>query len=61
MKGIYVGEFSEKDLEIGLDEVRVSEMKEKTGMNYTNTKLVKRDGKIVGLRIWVCNAEDFEI
>lgn len=61
MKGIYVGEFSEKDLESGVDRVRVSEMQEKTGMKYTNTKLVKRDGKIVGMKIWVCNAEDFEI
>lgn len=54
---VYVGEFSVKDLSEGRDKSEVKLMMAKTGLKYTNTKLVKRKGEIVGIKIWVCDAE----
>lgn len=58
---IYVGEFSKSEIDSGLDKVCVSQMQKKTGLNYTNTKLVKKHGKIVAIRIWGCDLEGMEI
>lgn len=54
---VYVGEFQAKDLSAGRDKSEVKLMMAKTGLKYTNTKLVKRKGEIVGIKIWVCDAE----
>lgn len=61
MKGVYVGCFSAEDIEHGLDRALVHEKQLETGLNYTNTELVKRNGLIVGLKIWVCGLEDVEL
>lgn len=58
---VYVGEFSVKDLSEGRDKSEVKLMMAKTGLKYTNTKLVKRKGEIVGIKIWVCDAESMII
>ena len=57
---ILVGNFSEEDLKNGKDKQKVEEMKKKTGLNYTNTKIIKIKRKKY-LSIWLCNAQDFEI
>ena len=54
---VYVGEFSVKDISEGRDKSEVKLMMAKTGLKYTNTKLVKRKGEIVGIKIWLCDAE----
>ena len=54
---VYVGEFSVKDISEERDKSEVKLMMAKTGLKYTNTKLVKRKGEIVGIKIWVCDAE----
>ena len=41
--------------------IAVEEAKAKTGLQYTNTKFVKKGGNIVGLKIWVCDAVTFTI
>lgn len=58
---VFVGEFSDSDLANGLDKARVAAAQEQAGLNYTNTKLVKRRGKIVGIKIWVCDLTDMKI
>lgn len=58
---VYVGEFSVKDISEGRDKSEVKLMMAKTGLKYTNTKLVKRKGEIVGIKIWVCDAESMII
>lgn len=58
---IYVGEFTESDLDAGKDKALVAEAKERTGLKYTNTKLVKKRGKIVALKIWVCDFESVNV
>lgn len=56
---VFVGTFNESDLKEGRDKVAVQEAKEKHGLNYTNTEMVQRGGEIVGIKIWVCDAETF--
>lgn len=58
---VYVGEFSESDLDAGIDKKAVSEAKARTGLKYTNTMLVKKRGKIVALKIWVCDFDDVKV
>ena len=60
-KGIYVGQFSERDIALGLDKAAVEKAKAETGLKYTNTEFVKRNGKVVAMKIWVCRMEDFKI
>lgn len=57
---ILVGNFSEEDIKNGKDKKEVEEMKKRTGLNYTNTKIIKKNGKKY-LSIWVCNAQDFKL
>lgn len=60
-KGILVGTFSEEDISTGKDKIEVKRMAEQTDCKYTNTEYVKKNGKIVGIKIYVCNAEDFKL
>ena len=60
-KGVYVGEFNENDLDNGADKVAVAKKMAETGLSYTSTEVVYKKGKPVGLKIWVCSAEDFEV
>lgn len=59
-KGVFVGEFSEQDLFNGVDKAMVREMKEKTGLKYINKEFVKRAGRIVSMKIWVCSLDECE-
>lgn len=58
---ILVGTFNEDEIANGADKKAVAEAKEKHGLQYTETKLVKKAGKIVGLKIWVCDADSFTL
>lgn len=58
---ILVGTFEEADLAAGRDKEAVKEAKEKHGLGYTETKLVKKKGKIVGIKIWVCDSDTFTL
>ncbi len=60
-KGILVGTYNDKDLSLGVDKVATRRMQALTGYNYTNTKLIKRNGHIIGLSVYVCSKEDFKI
>lgn len=59
--GVFVGRFNEQDLDAGRDKTATVKKKAETGYKYTNTKLIKQNGKIVALEIYVCTAEDFKI
>lgn len=60
-KGIYVGTFSESDVASGKDRLAVRKAMDDTGLEYTNTEFKRSSGKIVGLKIYVCRAEDFRL
>ena len=60
-RGVFVGKFDEVDLESGRDKLEVKKMQQATGLQYTNEKLVKKNGVPVGIKIWVCSMEDFKI
>lgn len=60
-KGILVGTYSESDIASGRDKRDVAEMQARTGLKYTNTMVIKNSGVPVGLRIWVCTMEDFDV
>lgn len=57
---ILVGNFSEEDIKSGKDKKTVKEMQEQTGLNYTNTKIIKKNSKKY-LSIWLCNVQDFKL
>ena len=50
-KGVYIGQFSEQDITLGLDRAAVEKVKAETGFKYTNTEFVKRNGKVVAMKI----------
>lgn len=58
---VFVGEFTESEVANGLDKVCVADAQERTGLVYTNTQLVKKNGEIVAIKIWVCDLEDMKI
>ena len=60
-KGIFVGTFNDRDIALGVDKVAVRKMQAVTGYNYTNSFLVKRNGNVIGIRLYVCSKEDFAI
>ena len=57
---VFVGKYNERDLEAGADKVDVEKAKEKTGLKYVQTKIVKEKGTTY-LKLWVCTAEEFKI
>ena len=61
MSKTYVGRFSEQDLSEGRDKVAVEKAMLSTGLKYINTKLVKHNGKVVAMDIWICGVDDFKI
>lgn len=61
MSQVYVGRFSEQDLSTGQDKAAVEKAMQETGLNYTNTKLVKRKGEIIAMDVWVCDATSFRV
>lgn len=57
---VFVGKYNERDLEAGVDKVDVAKAKEKTGLKYVQSKIVKEKGTTY-LKLWVCTAEEFKI
>lgn len=57
---IFVGNFSEDDIKSKKDKKEVEKMKKQTGLNYVNTKIIKKSGKKY-LSIWLCNVQDFKL
>ena len=60
-KGILAGVFGEEDLKQKRDKSQVEKIMEETGYKYTNTEYVKKNGKITGLKIYVCSLGDMKI
>ncbi len=60
-KGVYVGQFNEQEVATGKDKMAVAQMQAKTGLMYTNQKIVTKNGVAVGIKVWVCRPEDFNM
>jgi hypothetical protein len=60
-RGILVGTFTELDLKNGRDKEAVEKKKKETGLSYTNTEFVRKNGNIVSIRIYVCTVDDIRI
>ena len=58
---VLVGTFSERDLAQGKDKEAVKKAKVEHDLKYTETALVKKGGKIVGIKIWVCDFDTFTL
>ncbi len=56
----YVGDFTEKELENGTAQHAIEKAKETTGLQYTDTKIIKIKGQTY-LRIRLCTAQQFTI
>lgn len=60
-KGVLVGTYTETDIANGKDKEDVKKVSEETGYKYTNTEFVKKNGKVSGIKIYVCSLEDFKL
>ena len=58
---VLVGDFTEDDIKNRRDKIAVEQKMKETGLKYTKTKIIKRDGKSVATRIWVCDVDTFKI
>ena len=61
MNKVFVGTFKEDNLTKGKDKLEINEAKEKHGLKYVNTEYVKKGGQIVGMKIWVCDLDTFDL
>lgn len=57
----FVGRFNEEDLRNGIDKAEVAKAKARYGLGYTDTELVFEDGVPVGIKIWVCDKDEFKL
>lgn len=60
-KGILVGCFNEQQINSRADKIATQKMMDATGYKYTNTEFIKKDGKLTGLKVYVCDLDDMEI
>lgn len=60
-KGILVGCFTEQQIYNKEDKIATQNIMDTTGYKYTNTEFVKRNGKITGVKVYVCQLDDLEI
>lgn len=58
---VYVGEFNLNDLINGRDKIEVEKKQKETELKYTNTELVYKGKKAIGIKIWVCDLESLKI
>lgn len=58
---IYVGRFNESEIKEGIDKIKTKEAMNNHNLRYTNTKLIKKAGKIVAMDIWVCDKDEFAL
>lgn len=58
---VLVGDFTEEDIKNKKEKIAVEQKMKETGLNYINTKIIKRKGNPVALRIWVCDVDTFKI
>lgn len=56
---IYVGQFNEDQLRNKEDKKLVSAKMNETGLKYTKTAFVKKNKKIVGLKVWLLTDEEY--
>ena len=56
---ILVGQFNEKQLRNGEDKACVEKMKKETGLKYTRTRIIKKKGIPVALKIWLLTSEEY--
>lgn len=55
---LLVGIYDEQDLANGKDKQEVAEAMDKTGMKYTETKVIRKKGKPY-LKIWLISSEEY--
>ena len=58
---IYVGQFNEDDIRNGRDKIAVTQKMKETGLNYTNQEIIYKNKKPVGLKLYVCDKDDFDL
>ena len=59
-KGILVGTYTEKDLDENKDRIDLFKILEETGLKYSNTEFIKKNGKIIAMKVYACTLEDCE-
>lgn len=60
-KGFYVGTFNDAQIKNNEDKKAVEQAKADTGCKYVNTEFVKKGGTIVGLKLYVCTADEMKL
>lgn len=57
-KGFFVGSFTDAELDAKKHEDAIEKVKQEVEQKYVNTEYVKKRGQIVGMRFYVCSADD---
>jgi len=57
---VLVGTFNDSELMDGTYKEAVAKAKKEHGLPYIVSKFIKKGGKSVGMRVWVCDYETFE-
>lgn len=60
-KGYLVGSFSHDQIKNNDHIKALTELKQKTGLKFSNTEFTKTKGKIVSMEIYLCKFEDLKI
>ena len=60
-KGYFVGRFNENDLKNGIDKIEVEKAKNKTGLKYTNQKIIYKNKKPIAIDLYVCSVDDLNL
>lgn len=58
---VFVGTFNEKELREGVDKKEIAKAKKEHGLNYIESKIVKKGGKPVAMKVWVCDYKSFTL
>lgn len=53
--------FNEQQINNRDDKIATQKMMDATGYKYTNTEFIKKDRKLTGLKVYVCDLDDMEI
>lgn len=55
---ILVGKYNQEDLIKGRDKKDIEDAKERTGLKYTESRIIKENG-VTYIKIWMCSNEEY--
>ena len=57
---VLVGTFNEEDVKNGRDKIAIEQKMDETGLKYINSKIIVKNGKPVGIEVYLCDVSEIE-